>query len=46
MVLGGNYYEELKKSGMGGCVEKVENLVEEQCYRLFNLKYEKAVDFD
>ena len=46
MVVGGNSYEELKKSERGGCVEIVENLGEEHCFCLFNLKYEKAVDFD
>ena len=46
MVVGGNYNEELRKSGRGGCVEIVENLGEEHCFHLFNLKYEKAVDFD
>ncbi|KAK7846112.1 hypothetical protein CFP56_008355 [Quercus suber] len=43
MVVGGNYYEELKKSGKGGCEEIVENLSEEHCFRLFNLKYEKGL---
>ena len=46
MVVGGNYYKELKKSGRGGCVEIVKNLGEEHCFHLFNLKYEKFVDFN
>ncbi|KAK7817327.1 hypothetical protein CFP56_043010 [Quercus suber] len=46
MVMGRNYYKELKKSGRGGFVEIVENLGEKHCFRLFNLKYEKVVDFD
>lgn len=43
MDVGKRYYEELKKSGWGGSVEIVENLGEEHCFHLFNLKYEKAV---
>ena len=48
MVVGKNYYEELKKSwGRGGRGEECcsVNLGEEHCFHLFNLKYEKAVDF-
>ncbi|KAG6711441.1 hypothetical protein I3843_05G047900 [Carya illinoinensis] len=43
MDVGKRYYEELKKSGWGGSVEIVENLGEEHCFHLFNLKYDKAV---
>ena len=43
-VVGKRYYEELKKSGWGGNVEIVENLGEEHCFHLRDLKYEKAVD--
>ena len=42
--MGKRYYEELKKSGWGGNVEIVENLGEEHCFHLRDLKYEKAVD--
>lgn len=43
-VVGKRYYQELKKSGWGGKVEIVENLGEEHCFHLGDLKYEKAVD--
>ena len=49
MVVSKNYNEKLKKKegrgGGDGCsVEMVENLGEEHCFHLFNLKYEKVVD--